>query len=174
MAVANGLVFALVGIWHGLGTNNLGWGLYYGFLLALGILLEDQCANWKKNLKINSSSRYWKIFSLVRTFILVTLGWVFDCSTSASGAIKLMVDICSFKAPDFSVVNMTAVELVVWVAALVILWYVDVCHEKGISLRDELSKKNYWVQVFVWVIVIQMIACFGRIPDAGGFIYENF
>ena len=174
MAVANILVFALVGIWHGLGTNNLGWGLYYGLLLALGILLEDQCINWKKKLKINSSSQYWEIFSLVRTFIFVTLGWAFDCSTSASGAIKLIVNIISFKAPDFSVVNMTTVELIVWIAAIVILWYVDICHEKGRSLREELSKKNYWVQVFVWVVVIQMIACFGRIPDAGGFIYENF
>ena len=95
-------------------------------------------------------------------------------STSASGAIKLIVNIISFKAPDFSVVNMTTVELIVWIAAIVILWYVDICHEKGRSLREELSKKNYWVQVFVWVVVIQMIACFGRIPDAGGFIYENF
>jgi len=174
MAVANILVFALVGVWHGLGTNNLGWGLYYGFLLAAGILLESQCNLLKNRLHITSDANYWKGINWVRTFMLITLGWVFDCSYSMGGAIELVRNMFKFKLSNFSMFSLTNLELVMWVLATVTLFVVDLLHERQVSIRDELSKKNYWIQLIVWIVIIQMIACFGRVPDAGGFIYENF
>lgn len=39
-AVANLLVFAVVGIWHGPQAHYLAWGLYNGLVIALADLLE--------------------------------------------------------------------------------------------------------------------------------------
>ena len=47
----------------------------------------------------------------------------------------------------------------------------DVLHEKNLEVRQIIGTKNYWVQVVFWTIVVQMIACFGRVASAGGFMY---
>ena len=51
---------------------------------------------------------------------------------------------------------------------------IDILHEKNIEVRQIIGTKNYWLQVIFWTIIVQMIACFGRVPSAGGFMYANF
>ena len=63
--------------------------------------------------------------------------------------------------------------VVLFVGCLTLL-LVDVLHEKSLEVRQIIETKNYWVQVAFWTIVIQMIACFGRVASAGGFMYANF
>ena len=61
----------------------------------------------------------------------------------------------------------------VLLAGCFVLLIVDVLHEKNIEVRRIVGTKNYWVQVAFWTIVVQMIACFGRVASAGGFMYAN-
>lgn len=74
MAIADLIVFALVGVWHGLGTNYLAWGLYNGIILAVSAILVDEYAAWKNKLHIDSQAGYWKVISLIRTLFIVTIG----------------------------------------------------------------------------------------------------
>jgi len=78
MAIADLLVFALVGIWHGLGTNYLAWGVYNGVILAVSAILVDEYAVWKNKMHIDSQAGYWKVISLIRTLLIVTIGWMDD------------------------------------------------------------------------------------------------
>ena len=91
MAIADLVVFALVGVWHGLGTNYLAWGLYNGIILAISAILVDEYAVWKNKLHIDSQAGYWKVLSLIRTLFIVTIGWIFDCTYTAGAAGELFV-----------------------------------------------------------------------------------
>lgn len=174
MAIADLLVFALVGIWHGLGTNYLAWGLYNGVILAVSAILVDEYAAWKNKLHIDSQAGYWKVISLIRTLFIVTIGWIFDCTYTAGAAAELFVHLFAIGKTDLSIIALSITDVVVLFAGCLALLFVDVLHEKNLEVRQIIETKNYWVQVAFWTIVIQMIACFGRVASAGGFMYANF
>lgn len=174
MAIADIIVFGIVGIWHGLGTNYLAWGLYNGIILAISAILVDNYIIWKNKLHINSNSKYWKVFCLIRTLVIVTIGWIFDCTNTASSAGKLFIHLFEFRKTDLSVITMTNTEIAVILIGVLILLLVDILHEKNKEIRQIIGSKNYWIQVLFWTIVVQMIACFGRVVSTGGFMYANF
>lgn len=174
MAIADLMVFALVGIWHGLGTNYLAWGLYNGIILAVSAILVDEYAVWKSKLHIDSQTRYWKVISLIRTLVIVTIGWIFDCTFTAGAAGELFIHLFEFGRTDLSVVAMTTTDIVVLLVGGLSLLFVDILHEKNIEIRQVIGSKSYWVQVAFWTVVVQLIACFGRVASAGGFMYANF
>ena len=174
MAIADLIVFALVGVWHGLGTNYLAWGLYNGIILAISAILVDEYAVWKNKMHIDSQARYWKVISLIRTLLIVTIGWIFDCTYTAGAAGELFIHLFEFGKTDLSVISLTTTDIAVLFVGCFVLLLVDVLHEKNLEVRQIIGTKNYWVQVGFWTIVVQMIACFGRVASAGGFMYANF
>ena len=174
MAIADLVVFGMVGIWHGFGTNYLAWGLYNGIILAISVILEDEYETWKNKLHINSQARYWKVVGLIRTLFIVTIGWIFDCTNTAGEAGRLFVHLFELQKTDLSAIPLkTSVVVVLFVGCFALL-LVDILHEKNFEVRKIIETKNYWIQVVLWTIVVQMIACFGRVASAEGFMYANF
>ncbi len=174
MAVANVVVFLLVGIWHGTGTNYALWGLYNGIILAFSELMADVYANTKKKLHINDKSKAWNAFCLFRTFIIVTIGWCTDCAVTALGSAELLKNMLYLGRTNLDIIGIETFDLIKISAALVLLLGVSIFHEKKGSVREWMGKKNFAVQVIVWTILIQLIACFGRMAGLGGFIYAGF
>lgn len=174
MAISDLIVFGLVGIWHGLGTNYLAWGLYNGIILAISAVLVDDYAKWKNKLKVDHNSRSWRTFCLIRTLVIVTVGWIFDCTYTAGAAGQLFIHLFEFGKTDFSVLSVNITDIIILVFGCLLLLVVDILHEKKSSIRQIVGTKNYWIQVAFWTIMIQLIACFGRVASAGGFMYANF
>ena len=141
---------------------------------AVSAILVDEYAVWKNKLHIDSQAGYWKVISLIRTLLIVTIGWIFDCTYTAGAAGELFVHLFAFGKTDLSVIALTTTDIAVLLAGCLVLLIVDALHEKNIEVRRIVGTKNYWVQVAFWTIVVQMIACFGRVASAGGFMYANF
>jgi D-alanyl-lipoteichoic acid acyltransferase DltB (MBOAT superfamily) len=89
VAIGDLIVFLIVGIWHGAGSKYAGWGIYNGAILAFSAVMEDVYRSWKNDLHINEQSGRWQTFRLVRTLVIVTIGWVFDCADTAAGAVRM-------------------------------------------------------------------------------------
>ena len=173
VALAYVVVFYLVGIWHGRGSVHAAWGLYNGLILGSGVLLEDFYHSAKKRLNIREDSRSWHAFTLLRTFLIVTVGWVFDCSASAIHAVVHLAHMLQINRT----VLIGGKDLVILLLLTGVVLAVDILHEKKISIREVMDRQNYWVQVLFWVVLIQAIACLGRVVivgGAGGFMYANF
>ena len=170
IAFANVVVFLIVGIWHGFGTNYALWGLYNGIILGVSEILADYFVKTKKKLKVNESSKGWNAFCLIRTFIIVTLGWSTDCATSAAGSFTLLKNMLYVGMTDLTMINW---ELGGFVRIAVLL-IVGLIHEKNLSIRKEMSKKNAVLQIIFWIVLIQSIACFGALGGGGGFMYADF
>lgn len=173
MAVAYFIVFLLVGVWHGTQFNYFAWGLYNGIILSVSALLTDTYNRWKTKLGIQPNSKGWNGFCIFRTYIIVTIGWIFDCSTTIKEAGALFAHLFVPDFTEFGAALINGNTLIACGFGLFVL-VVDILHEKHISVRQLLSKQNYGLQVAFWLIVIQCIACFGQVANAGGFMYANF
>lgn len=178
VAVNDLIVFLIVGIWHGAGSRYVGWGIYNGAILAFSAVMEDTYAAWKRKLGIEEKSKGWQIFRLVRTLIIVTAGWVFDCASTAPEAIRMFFRLFVMQKSRLTRIFNDPVEtwfyLPVLAAACLILLWVDIRHEKGISIREKVGKKSFRMQTAVWTFLFQAILLFGRTIGAGGFMYANF
>jgi len=177
-AVMDLIVFLIVGVWHGMGSQYAGWGLYNGVILAFSTLMEERYAVWKTSLHIEESSGRYQVFRLVRTLLIVTIGWVFDCKDSAREAIAMFFRAFLLGRTDltriFPETSEAAFYLPILVAACLFLFWGDLQHEKGISLREKFAGQSYFRQVCVWTFLFQAILLFGRTVGAGGFMYANF
>ena len=76
--IANIIVFLIVGIWHGPEMHYVLWGLYNGLVIALSDLFKPLFTKLTNALRINTKTTAFKIFQIIRTFIIVNIGWYFD------------------------------------------------------------------------------------------------
>ena len=76
--VANIVVFLVVGLWHGAEWHFLIWGLLNGLVIAGADLLAPVFDRMRAALHINAEALPYRIFCMVRTFLLVCLIRYFD------------------------------------------------------------------------------------------------
>lgn len=174
IAVTNVLVFILVGIWHGTGTNYMLWGLYNGLILAFSELMADAYVKATGKLHINTHTWAWSLFAMLRTLFIVSLGRSTDCAATASGALNLVGNMFKIGKTNLGIINISANVVVLFLMSVVILLAVDMIHEKNISIREYMERKSFVAQVLFWTIVIQYVPLFRRLAEIGGFLYAGF
>ena len=174
IALTNILVFLLVGLWHGLGTNYVIWGLYNGIILAFSEVMALTYEKAKKRLSISSDGKLWNGFCLLRTFLIITIGWCTDCADTASGSAMIIVNMLQLTRTDFGIFHASAFGFAKAIFSIALMVLVDLIHEKGYSVRDEVGKRHYLLQILFWTALIQLIACFGRTATLGGLMYAGF
>ena len=175
IAIGNLVVFTIVGVWHGMGTNFLGWGLYNAVILAFSALMIDVYAKMKKGLHINEQSVAWKGFCLVRTLIIVTIGWAYDLGTTMTECNQYIINMFSVSKTDFGLIlkPFRGMEPLFVIMCLGILFIVSVLNENGKSVREIMDKRSFIVQLIFWTFVIQLVGYFA-FTTKGGFIYANY
>ena len=180
-AVANLLVFAVVGIWHGPQAHYLAWGLYNGLVIALADLLEPAFKKLNTALHIPTESRGWHVFRIVRTFIIVNIGWYFDRNEFVQGCIYLRNTFTDFNfsalaanAPGaFAAVSGPAWGLVI-ISTLLVFAY-SVLKEQGRDPYAEVQRLPLALRWGLYYLVIFMVLLsFICVNETVGFLYANF
>lgn len=169
IALGNLLVFVLVGFWHGSGSKYVGWGIYNGIILSASALLEGWFIEVREKLHLHG--RLWSLFRILRTYVIVLIGYLFDCTADAGQAWNAFLRLFSH---GFHGVGFSVSELLILFFAVLAVLIVDLLHEHGISVRDRISCWSYGKQAVFWTILIQVIAIAGRVSSSGGFLYESF
>ena len=103
-ALGNILVFALVGVWHGATSNYILWGLYNGVILAVTALLEPRYKRMNERCARLTASRGFHAFRVLRTFVIVNIGWFFDRCATAGDAVRMMGGV--FARPEWAQVRL--------------------------------------------------------------------
>ena len=85
--------FIVIGIWHGAEFKYVAYGLYNAFIIILGLLLEPQLKAAVAKLHINTESRVWKVFQMLRTLMIVTVGRMFPKASSFTVALSMYASI---------------------------------------------------------------------------------
>jgi len=177
------IIFFLIGFWHGPHWKNIAFGLYNGVLIVLGILFDQPLQKLGKKLQINMESLSFRIFQTVRTFIIVAIGKYFVCAGNVGTAFAMMRSTILHWDPDFlwnqSMLTLGLdekdLQLLGWA---VLVWFlVSLLQEKGIRLRESLSKQNVWFRWLISLAAVFALILFGMYGlnyNPADFIYRGF
>ncbi|OJF76618.1 MAG: hypothetical protein BKP49_06480 [Treponema sp. CETP13] len=179
-AIANILVFALIGIWHGFELHFILWGLYNGFVIAIASFLEPAFGFLRRKTNYTLEKKPWHIFAIVRTFIVVNIGWIFDRANTWSDICKIFVNSIHghFQVTMAFIPPMDIMEKLVFLVALLFLGLVFI-----ISLLQENKKPLFtivkkcpmplryllFIGLFIGIIIVTIIN-----GSTGVFMYARF
>ena len=84
--IALSVVWLSTGIWHGASWCYILWGVYYGILLIAELILQPTTKKWIKKTGIDTNAPWFIGFQILRTMLLVLLGYVLFRSTTLARA----------------------------------------------------------------------------------------
>jgi alginate O-acetyltransferase complex protein AlgI len=154
------ITFTLGGLWHGISSNFLIWGVLHG--LALGVVFA-----WKRVRRVPSPHLWAKALGILITFHFVCFTWIFFRASTFENALGILRGLGSL---SWGTENLTPLVLGVLVLAaalhaLPLEWF-DVS-------ADLAARMPFWVQGLALgglVLLIQTLAGRGSAP----FVYGNF
>lgn len=181
-AIGNILVFFIVGIWHGAEWHYIVWGLYNGIVIALSDILEPYYEKMIEVLHINKKAKWYHLFQIVRTFIVVNIGWYFDRIVDVKVALyslkksifNLNIGMLMEEYPIiFDGIKAYGVQLAILGCLIVLV--VSLLEENKINVREVLYKAPLFVRwvIYTFMIILILFSC-TRTGDVGGFMYANF
>lgn len=85
--IALAVVWLSTGIWHGARWGYILWGVYYGVLLIASLIFQPTSKKWVRRLNINTGSPLFAAFQILRTMVLVLLGYVLFRTSSVHSAV---------------------------------------------------------------------------------------
>lgn len=180
--IANIIVFLLVGIWHGSELHYVYWGFYNGLVIGISMLLAPVFTKWKQVLHIDDKKQWYRIFCIIRTFVIVNIGWYFDRILLWKDSFKALYasafkfglsEFMNTMNPFFEIYPKKA--LLIALVGTVFLFVNSVlaeCKMGGIGSIVEAKTSTRWA-VCYFLIFITLLS-FGVSTNAGGFLYANF
>lgn len=178
---ANLLIFFIVGIWHGSESRYIAYGLYNGIIIAVSNLLEPMYKKTLTMLHIKSDSKPWKVFRIIRTFILINIGWVFDCSISglrnALLTIKMFFmnwDIAQLNGATFGQIGLSINDYIIIAIGCLIVFVISVLKEKGVNIRESISNRPLIIRWAIYYGFFVAIIVYSFVLDNSGFMYAAF
>lgn len=176
----NILIFFIVGVWHGAAWKYVIYGLYNGFIIAFSNLAEPLYEKGLKICHINGKGKQWSAFKVLRTFILVNIGWYFDMGSCFSSAIYMLKEsITGFNIRQFIDGSLLELgidlkEYIVIIIGCLIVFVVSILKEKGVNIRESIARKPIIVRWTIYYALIILILIVGYSGNTQGFIYANF
>ena len=181
VCLSNLIVFFLVGIWHGPNWQFIVYGLYNGMIIALSSLLVpfyNKLYHWSG---VKKEAKMMQIFQILRTFILVNIGWYFDRSKSLTDAFLLMKNTFMVNQTHFTesgYLGLYKYQYAYMLLGCFIVFIVSVMQERGIKVRSYIDSKPVIVKWCIWLFIMFAIPLMGYFSPysnlAGGFMYANF
>ncbi len=185
--IANILVFLIVGIWHGASLHYVFWGLYNGVVIALSDLTAPLWEGVNTKLHLKSESFGFRVFRIIRTFIIVNIGWYFDrIEDFGKCLLAFRRTVLNFDASIFgmafsnelivpsSAFNVWGSLAIAFVGCIVVLC-VSLLRERGFDIYERLYARPAIIRfACFYAMIFLILASFVFTTSAGGFLYANF
>lgn len=160
------IVFTVSGLWHGNTLNFLFWGLLH----AVFQITEDL---WSRN-----GFRIQNWLLRIITLLEVNFAWIFFNAGGLNRGFRIVRQMFTrFSLPSVLDTGLVTGNLVVLGLGLLVLFCVDVFHERGVSVQQKVSALPL---PFRWLILLGLfwsvilLGIYGVGYDTSGFIYAQF
>lgn len=163
-AVALFCVWFLNGLWHGAGWNYLFFGLYHFTAILLGSLVEPLVIKICKHLKINRQNIFYRVFQSIKMTIFIFIGELFFRAPTiyvGFGMFKKMFTSFAYSSGEFSSLGLDIQDYVILLFALIFIFIISLLKEKGINIRESISKKKLYIRWPLYYGLILGILIFG-------------
>lgn len=179
------VVFFLIGIWHGASWQYVAFGLYNAIIVSTSVALAPVFKKMIEFFKINTEAFSWKLFCIVRTFLVLGVSKILVRAPGFTAAIHMVksiftdVDLDFIFALDGQIyeLGVNSKNMFVALVGVLVLLTVSILQENGVKMRESLSKQNIVFRWAIYLIAIAIILVFGIYgPDysASSFIYEAY
>ena len=177
------LVWFLTGIWHGRTFSYMLWGLYYGVIMSVSLVLEPQYALWKEKLHIRKNNKAWMFFRMARTWLIVFVADVLIRSESIAqaGAIYLSfvtrLDLGSLLSREITSYGLNKYDFMLLIVVLLVWLAVSALEERGEDVRAYLAARPAlvrWVCYYGIVLILLVTGIYGGSYDTAAFMYQSF
>lgn len=177
------IVRILNSLWHGGGSINLADGLYHGLLVGGAFIFEYDLKKISQKLRIDTERKSWKLFRMVRTYILISVPSIARCcNTMKDVANNIRFMFTRFNPWIFLDGSMykIGIDMKEWhlvVLGLLIVLIVDYMNENGVPVRERISRQSLAVRWSIYYALIFGIIIFGAYGvgyNAQDFAYVNF
>ncbi|MCR5403019.1 MAG: MBOAT family protein [Butyrivibrio sp.] len=176
------IVFAVSGIWHGSALTFLVWGLLHALYQIAGYLTAPFREKAMAALMLEKDAFSHKLISVLFTFFLVNLAWVFFRASSLSQALLIIrksFEFTPWVLSDNSLyhVGLSRASLGVGALGILIMTVADIISLRGVLLRSFILKQALWLRWLIMITAILFIFIFGIWGsgyNASSFIYQQF
>ncbi|MEG2394710.1 MAG: MBOAT family O-acyltransferase, partial [Ruthenibacterium sp.] len=177
------LTFLASGLWHGAMWTFVMWGLLHGVYRVVGRATRTLRSRLYRWLHIRTDTFSFALGQRVTTFFLVVVSYIFFRANSMRAALHMLYSMFTEWNPwiftDGTIVSMglTAANLTVAVLAIAVVWYVDLCRERGRHLCVALQQQNMvfrWGLYYAAILAIAVFGIYGPAYSAAQFIYFQF
>lgn len=177
------IVWSATGLWHGASWAYIIWGLLNGLFIILSMWMEPVYKKVMRRLRINAEGRAFRVFQVLRTFVLVTfikvlpevgdlrdgLGlWkhIFTNWQIHAGVKELVAFVTTGK--EWFAIALTGVAAMLAVSLV----------QRKRRVTDDLLKLPYPVRLLAAAVAVVIVIAFGGQAlyyfGGGGFLYAGF
>lgn len=176
------VVWIITGIWHGASWNYVAWGLFYAGIMISSTVFEPTGNKIKSKLNINEELFSWKLFQMIRTFVICCIGRVFFRANGLKAALIIFKNMLSgihmehVMEKELYSHGLDNKNFTFALVSIAVLWIVDMLQER-FSIREELQKQGIifrWIIIFAGIFALIIFGIYGPGYDASSFIYEQF
>lgn len=165
------VTFFVCGFWHGAGWNFILWGVYFGVLMSIGLILQKPKTKLYKALKIYNT-KFLKFFQVLVTFHFI----VFSFMIFRLSNLQTIKDMIS-QIKDFfhGEVFLQFFEKMPLISGLIIIGFVS--HFLPVKFTDRLQKAVTDLPLtgkIVLLVVVIWIAAQFKSADIQPFVYFQF
>lgn len=155
------------GLWHGAAWMFIFYGMYHFALIVLANLFEPAFKKGAEMLHIDRNHGPYVAFRIVKTTILVVIGELFFRAHGLADGLKMFKKLFT----DFSLEGITSgqiakagldmCDLAIVLVVVLVVFIIGILREKGINVRENLSKKNIVIRWAILIALILFIIIFG-------------
>lgn len=177
------IVWLLTGLWHGTGPDYVVWGLYWGFLIVLGMIAEPFFTKLEAFFGIPVQTSGWRFVRRLRTFFLFVIGRMLTATGSLEGFALVIRRLISSNRlwvlfdESLYTHGLDRKDFYVALLGLLILFVVDLLHEKNMKIRGTIAAQPLvlrWCVYLGAILFILVFGIYGITYDASNFAYAAF
>lgn len=188
--LAVGLVWLVMGIWHGGIKHIVGVSIYYWMILMLGELCSPVILYLTKWMHIKVESFSWKLFQCIRTYLIFSLGGIFFVAHNTSQAIIFLKSLFTMFITSSKTVNpwiffdgsilqmgVTYSDFNIIILSVICVVLAAIIKEKTGNVREWIKAQCVGFRWIIWISLFIIIIVYGKYGSGyipGEFIYQGF
>lgn len=183
-SIASFIVFFTVGVWHGASWKYVGFGVWNGGIIMLSVLMKPLFDRMQEKINIDPESGLFVLYRILRTFVVVLVGYVFDVAPTFTQAMRtfwLFFTNQSFSVgwSQISELGLGKKEYLLILMGAVMIFIISVIQERNpkTDIRTMLDTKPFavrWLAIFIGFMALVVFGVYGSGFDAADFVYMQF
>lgn len=173
------IVWFSTGLWHDSSWRYILWGVSNGVIIIGAMWLEPVFTKMKQFFHIKEDRSWWRRFSILRTFLLVSLLKVFPGASHTKASLSILKRIFTDFSPSLSFEawfpEMTVQGVWFSLYGLILLWIVSFIQEKH-PVRPWFAEKPLVIRWICYLLLLGSVLTMGAftISMVGGFAYAQY